>query len=74
MAYLEKRGKNSWRLEVSLGYDENGRQIRKRKTVKAKNKTEAKKLLAMFIAEIEAGEYIDPTRIKFGQLIGRAHV
>lgn len=69
MAYLEKRGKNSWRLEVSLGYDENGRQIRKRKTVKAKNKTEAKKLLAMFIAEIEAGEYIDPTRIKFGQFV-----
>ncbi|MDQ0339696.1 hypothetical protein J2S00_002489 [Caldalkalibacillus uzonensis] len=24
MAYLEKRGKNSWRLVVNAGYDANG--------------------------------------------------
>jgi len=43
MAYLKKRGKNSWRITLSLGIDNNGKRIRKRITIKAKNKTEAKR-------------------------------
>lgn len=66
---LERRGKDSWRLEVFLGFDEEGNKIRKRKTVKAKNKTEAKDLLREFVTEVKGGEYIDPTDMKFGQIM-----
>lgn len=38
--------------------------IRKTRTVKAKNMTEAKKMLASFVTEV--GEYIDPSKMKFG--------
>lgn len=66
---IEKRGKDKWRLTVSLGFDQDGERIRKRKTVQAKNKTEARKRLAEFIAEIEAGEYIDPSKMKFADFV-----
>ncbi|WP_242021016.1 tyrosine-type recombinase/integrase [Cytobacillus oceanisediminis] len=52
-----------------MGFDQNGKRVKKQKTVKAKNKTEANKLLAAFITEIEAGEYIDPSKMKFGDFV-----
>lgn len=33
MAAIEKRGENSYRLTVSCGYDKEGKQIRKTKTI-----------------------------------------
>lgn len=66
---VRKRGKNSWELSVSLGKGANGKYIRKYKNVKAKNKTEAKKLLAKFVNELESGEYIDPTKMTFGEFV-----
>ncbi|MCM3528306.1 site-specific integrase [Cytobacillus oceanisediminis] len=57
MANVENRGNGSYRLTVILGYDEKGTPIRERKTVKAKNLKEAKKLLTLFEAEILTGEY-----------------
>jgi integrase len=62
---VENRGKGSWRLTVSMGFDQDGKRIKKQKTIKAKNKTEANKRLAEFLTEIEAGEYIDPAKMKF---------
>lgn len=62
---IEKRGKGSWRLVYSMGFDTNGKRIKKTKTVKAPNKKEAEKLLAQFIVELEAGEYIAPEKMKF---------
>ncbi|MEH7354029.1 hypothetical protein V7150_10675 [Neobacillus drentensis] len=56
MASIEKRGKNSYRLSVVIGYESNGDPIRERKTVKAKNPTEVKKLLTLFEAEILNGQ------------------
>ncbi|MGM0903104.1 MAG: tyrosine-type recombinase/integrase [Bacillota bacterium] len=58
MASIEKRGKNSFRLTVVIGYDAKGNPIRERKNVKAKNPTEAKKLLTLFEAEILNGQYM----------------
>ncbi|WP_141432457.1 tyrosine-type recombinase/integrase [Bacillus sp. 03113] len=58
MAYIEKRGKNSFRLNVIIGYNEDGTKILEQKTVKAKNPTEAKKQLTLFEAEILNGQYI----------------
>ncbi len=66
---IEKRGADSWRLTVSLGFDQDGKRIKKQKTVKVKNKTEANKRLAEFITEIEAGEYIDPAKLKFADFL-----
>lgn len=58
MASIEKRGKNSFRLSVVIGYEQDGTPIRERKTVKAKNPTEAKKQLTLFEAEILNGQYM----------------
>jgi integrase len=58
LASIEKRGKSSYRLTVVIGYDSKGNPIRERKNVKAKNPTEAKKLLTLFEAEILNGQYI----------------
>src|SRR5690554_5870382 len=63
---VENRGKNRWRLEVQLGEkDKDGRYKRARKTVTAKNITEARKLLTAFESEIIKGEYIAPSYIEF---------
>ncbi|WP_077705528.1 tyrosine-type recombinase/integrase [Virgibacillus dokdonensis] len=66
---VRKRGKNSWELSVSLGLGADGKYIRKYKNVKAKNKTEARKLLTAFENEINSGEYIEPTKIKFAAFV-----
>ncbi|MEI1420927.1 site-specific integrase [Bacillus cabrialesii] len=69
MAYVEKRGKDSFRLVVPVGFDSKGKRIRKTKTVKCKNKTEAEKELAKFVVEIETGEYIAPQKMTFPQFV-----
>src|SRR5699024_10298746 len=66
---LEKRGKNSWRLEVNAGVDANGKYIRKRKTVTARNKTEAKELLQEFSVQVRKGEYVAPTGITLNEFV-----
>lgn len=66
---VEKRGEGSWRLRYSGGFDQKGKRIRKSKTVTAKNITEARKKLAEFVTEIEVGEYIDPSKIKFADFV-----
>ncbi|NMA63656.1 MAG: site-specific integrase [Syntrophomonadaceae bacterium] len=60
---LRKRGKNSYELRVSAGTGPDGKRHRHIKTVKAKNKREAEKLLALFVAEVEKGEYVEPSRL-----------
>ncbi len=52
-----------------MKFNQHGKRIKKQKTVKAKNKTEARRMLAEFIAEIEAGEYVDPSQIKFSDFV-----
>lgn len=53
---IEKRGKNSYRLTVTNGYDAAGQQIRYRKTVQASSDRAAEKMLAIFIGEVERGQ------------------
>ncbi|WP_223596688.1 tyrosine-type recombinase/integrase [Neobacillus bataviensis] len=69
MAYIEKRGADSYRLVANAGFDANGKRIRRTKTVKCKNKTEAKKELAKFVTEIEVGEYIAPEKMTFSKFV-----
>lgn len=53
--YIQQRGPNSYRLVVSGGYDNNGKLIQYRKTVRAASRREAEKLLALYVAEITNG-------------------
>jgi len=68
MAHVEKRGKGSYRLVVTIGYNDKGTPIRERKTIKAKNTTEAKKQLAIYESEILTGKYIKTDIIKLEEL------
>ena len=54
---IEKRGENSYRLRVSAGYTDDGKRIMYKKTVQARNKSEARKELALFISEIETDKH-----------------
>ncbi|PFL46652.1 tyrosine-type recombinase/integrase [Bacillus cereus] len=65
---LEKHGTN-WRMRVTVGYNEKGNPIRRSRMATAKNKRQAEKELALFIAEIEAGEYIQPQKMLFKDFI-----
>jgi len=67
--HVQRRGKDSFLLVYNIGYDAKGRKKRKTKTVKAKNKTEAKKMLAEFIAEINRGEYVAPSKENFSSFV-----
>ena len=62
---IEKRGENSYRLRVSGGYTGEGKRIIYKKTVQAKNKTEAEKELALFISEIETGQALSAKKMRF---------
>lgn len=67
---VEKRGKNSWRLVVSGGFDKDGKRIKYTRNVTASSETEAKKLLALFVAEIEKGQFI-PSKLTFADFVER---
>ncbi len=70
---IEKRGENKYRLTVSGGFDCNGKRIRHRKLIEAKSEREAKKQLALFVSEIEKGEYADTKKMTFKKLSEKWH-
>lgn len=61
---IQKSGKGSWKLTVSMGFDGDGKRIRKTKTVRG-NKREAEKELAKFVTEIESGQSADSGKTSF---------
>jgi len=65
--YVKQRGKDSWRLEVSHGFDMYGNRVRYAKTIKAKSRTEANKQLDLFVAEIENGMVAEGKQMTFLQ-------
>jgi integrase len=75
MAAIEKRGKNSYRLTVSCGYDKSGKKIRKYKTINLsdikpnKQLEEAQRQFVLFQNEIEKGLYLDAGKITFEDFI-----
>lgn len=68
MGNVEQRGKNKFRLTVTIGYTDTGKEIRERRNVQARNRTEAKKELAKFESEILAGQYIRPEKMTLNEL------
>jgi integrase len=69
MASVQKRGDNSWLLVVEAGTKADGTRNRYTKTVKAKGIREARKMLAEFETEVEAGEYIAPEKMLFSAFV-----
>ena len=65
---IEKRGKNSYRLTVSEGFDLNGRPMILRKTIHG-TKKEAEVELAKFVTEVQNGLVIDGKSLKFSEFV-----
>ena len=64
---IEKRSKDSWRLSYSSGINISGKRVKHTKTIKASSKREAEKELALFVAEIEKGLYLAPSKLTFSE-------
>ena len=61
---LERRGKNSWRLVVSAGYDPvTGRRRRVQRTFRG-SKRDAERSLARLVVEVEGGMQADQSRVR----------
>ncbi|MGO4344536.1 tyrosine-type recombinase/integrase [Paenibacillus sp. MCAF9] len=75
MASIEKRGPNSWRLVVEVGYDAKGKRVKRYKPIKIEDQTllKTKKRLSDYLneelvkfkIEVEAGEFITPEKMTF---------
>ena len=63
---IEKRGKNSYRLTVSEGFDLNGKPMIHRKTVHG-TKKDVEVELAKFVTEVQNGLIIDGKSLKFSE-------
>lgn len=63
---IEKRGKNSYRLVCLVGYDLQGRPIKKTKTVHG-SKKDAEIELAKFVADVQNGMFIEGKSLKFSE-------
>jgi integrase len=69
--HQRKDRKNKWELFYPMGYDAKGKQIRKTKTVTAKNKREAEKKLREWALTIDNGTHIDPVKMTFAAFVKR---
>ncbi|SHF31303.1 Site-specific recombinase XerD [Desulfofundulus australicus DSM 11792] len=69
--WVEKRGENKWRLNVPGGTGPDGKRKVFRKNVEAPSKREAEKLLDLFAAEVLRGQYVEPSKLTFGQFVKR---
>ena len=65
---IEKRGKNSYRLTVSEGFDLNGKPMIHRKTIHG-TKKDAEIELAKFVTEVQNGLVIDGKSLKFSEFV-----
>ncbi len=65
--YFRKRGK-AWYFTVDVGKDETGKRKQKRKGG-FKTKKEAEKACAELIAQVESGNYKEPSKVLFGEFI-----
>ncbi|EJC6459267.1 site-specific integrase [Listeria monocytogenes] len=62
---VEKRGPSSWRLRVTVGYDEAGNPIREQRTTHTRRAEDRERELSAFINELESGDYVNTKSILF---------
>jgi len=63
--WVEQRGENKWRLNVPGGTSPGGNRKVYRRTVEVTSEREAKKQLDIFSAEVQKGQYIEPSKLTF---------
>jgi integrase len=69
--HIQRRGRHSWRLKWDVGKDHvTGRRLTKQKTVTG-SKREAEAELARDLGSIQAGSYVDPTKMTVGGLLAK---
>ena len=68
--YEGKQG-HSWRLRVVTGYDDRGKPIVKRHTVKGVTKREAEAKLRELLTEVDKGTYVEPSKINVEEFMKR---
>ena len=71
MAWIEQRGKNTWRLSVPGGTGQDGSRKTYRKVVEAKSRREAQKLLDLFSAEVQKGQFVAPAKLPLKDFVER---
>ncbi|MBU3075623.1 tyrosine-type recombinase/integrase [Clostridium estertheticum] len=77
MAAIEKRGENSYRLTVSLGYNKEGKKQTKKKTIDLSNipvkkrEEEANKQFTLFENDVKKGLFVNNDRITFEEFIDK---
>lgn len=69
--WIEKRGEGRYRLNVPGGTGPDGKRKVYRRTVKATSDRQAEKLLDLFVAEVEKGQYVEPSRLTFRKFVER---
>ncbi|MFF2482707.1 hypothetical protein [Paenibacillus sp. NPDC058071] len=79
MGSIQKRGTNSYRLIVELGYDAQGKRVQEKKTIRVEDLAllrATKRLesyleteLVKFQIEVESGNYVKPERMTFESFI-----
>ncbi|EAC5149939.1 site-specific integrase [Listeria monocytogenes] len=62
---IEQRGPSSWRMRVTVGYDEAGNPVREQRNTRTKRAEDREKELSAFITELESGDYVDTKSIIF---------
>jgi integrase len=67
---IQKRGSDSYLLTADAGIAADGKRIRITKTVKARGIREARKMLAEFQTEVEAGSYNIPEKMTLTAFVG----
>ncbi len=76
---LEKRDKDgyTWRLIISQGYDKSGKKLRETKTIHVEGRTfesrkkVAERELALFLAETEKSDYVEPSKYTVEDFINK---
>ena len=68
---IRKQSPNTWLLTVSVGYDEKGKQIVKRKSVTASSRREAEKAYNLFASEVQKGEVAFTGKLKLYEFAQR---
>ncbi|MDA8235953.1 MAG: tyrosine-type recombinase/integrase [Clostridia bacterium] len=66
--HLQKRSKNSWTIYIEMGRDTEGKRKRLCRAFKG-TKKEAEKEMARLLLEIDSGQYIEPTKLTFGDYL-----
>lgn len=62
-------GKRVLALTVSGGFDANRKRVKYTRTIRASSKREAEKELAKFVTEIEAGTYVQPSKMTLAAFV-----